>query len=625
MKINMSIIVLMMVLILITQTYQQSFPPLFQGLLKALREGLQYSSNEPTDRPIILKEYDFIIVGAGSAGNVIANRLTEIPEWKVLLIEAGCEESIVMDTPILANMIQFTQANWNYKTVPSNEYCLGMNNHQCNFPRGKVMGGSSVLNYMIYTRGHWKDFDNWANMGNTGWDYQNVLKYFKKLEDVQIPRYASDTTYRSTGGYQTITEAPYHSKSAETFVKAGVEMGFPTPDINGQFQIGFSYHQLTMRNGTRCSTSRAYLHPIRDRPNLHVKKYSTVTKILINPKTKVAYGVEFQRKKRKFRVLARKEIILSAGAINSPQLLMLSGIGPREHLEEKGIPVIEDLPVGENLMDHVALGGMSFTMNDKVSIMTHRLLEDPYSINDFLHYHRGPISIPGGTEALAFFDLEDLNNIGGHPDLELLFINGMLSSEATLRKNFGITDEIYDRVYKPNEGVDGITIFPMVLRPKSKGRILLNDVNPFRHPLIYPNYFSDERDLDVLVKGVRLSQKLIIETEAMRGLKTTLLNVSLPGCLNYTFDSDDYWKCHARNLPFTIYHLSGTCKMAPVTDSTCVVDPRLRVKGVKNLRVADASIMPEITASHINSPTIMIGEKASDLIKQDWNVEIELF
>lgn len=346
-----------------------------------------------------------------------------------------------------------------------------------------------------------------------------------------------------------------------------------------------------------------------------------VTKILIDPETKTAYGVEFQRNKRKYRVLARKEVIVSAGAINSPHLLMLSGIGPREHLEQKGITVMQDLPVGENLMDHVALGGLTFTMNETVTINTDRVLQDPYSLNDFLYYHEGPISIPGGTEALSFFDLEDPKNPDGHPDLELLFVSGMISSEVSLRKSFGITDYVYDSVYKRTEGLDGIMILPMIMRPKSKGRILLRDTNPTHHPLIYPNYFADERDLDVLVKGVRIAQKLA-KTKPMRRLKTTLLKLPLPGCANYTFNSDDYWKCHARNLPFTIYHLSGTCKMAPVSDPTGVVDPRLRVKGIRNLRVADASIMPEVTSAHTNAPAIMIGEKASDLIKQDWNEKI---
>lgn len=375
-----------------------------------------------------------------------------------------------------------------------------------------------------------------------------------------------------------------------------------------------------MRNGTRCSTSRAYLHPIRNRRNLHVKKRSMVTRILIDPHTKTAYGVEFVRNKRKFKVIARKEVIISAGAINSPHLLMVSGIGPRDHLQEKGIPVIQDLPVGYNLMDHVALGGLTFLLNDTASLVTERILNDANSLNDFFTRHMGPLSIPGGTEALSFHDLQDPTNPDGHPDLELLFIGGSMTSEMTLKRSFGISDYLYNTVYQPTEGVDGIMIFPMIMRPKSKGRIMLRDANIFHQPLIYPNYFADERDLDVLVKGVRISQQLA-RTTPMRKLRATMLRTPLPGCVKYTFDSDDYWKCHARNLPFTIYHLSGTCKMGPQHDRTSVVDPRLRVKGINRLRVADASIMPEVTSAHTNAPTIMIGEKVADMIKEDWNVK----
>lgn len=347
-----------------------------------------------------------------------------------------------------------------------------------------------------------------------------------------------------------------------------------------------------------------------------------VTRILIDPQTKTAYGVEFVRNKRKYKVLARKEVILSSGAINSPHLLMVSGIGPSDHLQEKGIPVIQDLPVGYNLMDHVALGGLTYLLNDTVSLMTDRILNSMNALNDYYSEHRGPMSIPGGTEALSFHDLSDLSNPDGHPDLELLFISGTMSSEMTLRKSFGMADHVYNSVYKSTEGQDGIMIFPMVMRPKSKGRIMLRDANIFHQPLIYPNYFADEHDLDVLVQGVRISQQLA-KTKRMQRLRATMLKIPLPGCTSMPFDSDKYWKCHARNLPYTIYHLSGTCKMGPENDRSTVVNPRLKVKGVKGLRVVDASIMPEVPSAHTNAPTIMIGERASDLIKEDWNVKIE--
>lgn len=376
-----------------------------------------------------------------------------------------------------------------------------------------------------------------------------------------------------------------------------------------------------MKDGLRYSTNVAFLNPIRKRNNLHVKKNSQVTRILFDETGHKAIGVEFYRGRKKYRVYARKEIIISGGAINSPQLLMLSGIGPKNHLLSKGIKVLGDLPVGQNLMDHVALGGLTFIVNDTNSITTEKIVANPNILHNYMRYHSGPISIPGGTEAIAFFDLKRPNDVNGHPDLELLFINGAVSSEATLKKSFGIDDNVYNTVYKKTEEKNAYMIFPMIMRPKSKGWIELKDRNPFRYPAIYPNYFSDESDLDIIVAGVRISEKLS-QMDSMQRINAKLWDTPLPGCKHFQFDSDNYWKCAARQLSFTIYHLSGTCKMGPIGDPTAVVDPRLRVQGFQGLRVIDASIMPEIPAAHTNAPTIMIAEKGSDLIKEDWGIFI---
>ncbi|XP_054279382.1 glucose dehydrogenase [FAD, quinone]-like [Macrosteles quadrilineatus] len=587
------------------------------GLLKFLGEGIQHSNKEPRDYNTFLKEYDFIIVGAGSAGCVVANRLTENPDWKVLLIEAGMEENYLMDIPIVANLLQFSDANWKYTTISSNSYCLAMDKHRCKIPRGKVMGGSSVLNYMIFTRGNRRDYDYWAAIGNKGWSYNQVLPYFKKSEDIVIPDMMEDTVYHHRGGPLTVSNPPFRSPLGQAFVQAGLETGQRYVDYNGAVQSGFAYHQASMKNGTRWSTSRAFLHPINNRKNLFVTKNTQVTKVLIDPTTKQAYGVEFVKNGRKYFVRARKEVVLSAGAINSPQLLMLSGVGPRKHLQTFDIPVIQDLPVGENLQDHVALGGLTFLVNDSVSIKVDRVLENPRTVNNFINYHKGWPSIPGGTEAIGFYDLQDPGNPDGYPDLELLFIAGTLSAEPTLKKNFGISDTIYNSMYRSTEKMDGFMIFPMVLRPGSKGSVKLRSKNPFHSPVIDMGYFTDPADLDVLVAGVRKSQELA-KTRAFKKYNARLLKSVIPGCRQFKFDSDDYWKCHARHFSFTIYHQSCTCKMGPIGDPTAVVDPRLRVQGIRGLRVIDASVMPKIPAAHTNSPTIMIGEKGADLIKQDW-------
>lgn len=374
-----------------------------------------------------------------------------------------------------------------------------------------------------------------------------------------------------------------------------------------------------MENGTRMSSSRAYLHPVRSRRNLHVIKYSRATRVLIDPATNTAVGVEFVRGRRKYRVMARKEVILSAGAINSPQLLTLSGIGPKTELDRLGIPMIKDLPVGYNLMDHVALGGFTFVVDPPISLNVDRLLRDADTLYNFMRYRNGSITIPGGSEALGFIDLENPGDPDGHPDLELLLASGTIAGEPTLRASFNMNDFVYNRVYKQLEDKDGFMIFPMIMRPKSRGRVYLNSRNPFDSPQIDMGYFSDERDLDIVVKGVNLMIELS-KMPALREVNTRLHAVPLPGCEHHPFGSDSYWKCHARQLSFTIYHQSGTCKMGPVDDGTSVVDPRLRVFGVNNLRVVDASIFPVIPAAHPNAPVLMIAEKASDLIKQDWNV-----
>ncbi|XP_025194112.1 glucose dehydrogenase [FAD, quinone]-like isoform X1 [Melanaphis sacchari] len=600
-----------------TNTSSAGFSSLFESGLKSLIENFEWESREPINREQVLPEYDFIVVGAGSAGSVVASRLSEIKNWQVLLIEAGQHAIHLMDIPLAAPFWQFSTINWNYKTVPTNNSCLGFEGSRCKFPRGKVMGGSSILNYMIYTRGNRKDYDKWANMGNTGWDYDSVLKYFIKSESANLSH--ADSGYHGKSGLLSVTDVPYKTPIAKAFVEAGSQIGLPIVDVNGKKQIGINYLQATMKNGRRWSTNTAFLFPTKNRSNLHVKKFSTVTQILIDGATKKAIGVEFVSKLKRYRVFVRKEVIVSGGSINSPQLLMLSGIGPKQHLMDHHIPLVKDLPVGENLMDHVALGSLTVSINKTVSIRMENILKDTDAVNDFLVHGVSVSTVPGGAEALALVDTHRPGSIDGHANLELLLASATYSSHKMISSLCGMKADLYDAVYRATEGKDGFIVFPMVMLPKSRGRVWLRDANPFHHPLIDPNYFADETDLDVLVAGVRLFQRML-RTSPMRSLGAKILDTPLPGCKQHVFDTDAYWKCSARQISYTIYHLSGTCKMGPASDPTAVVDPRLRVHGVRGLRVVDASIMPEIPAAHTNAPTIMIAEKASDMIKEDWDV-----
>jgi choline dehydrogenase len=316
-------------------------------------------------------------------------------------------------------------------------------------------------------------------------------------------------------------------------------------------------------------------------------------------------------------VRARREVILSAGAINSPQLLMLSGVGPREHLRNMNIPVIQDLKVGYNLMDHVGVIGLTFLVNQSVSIIPESFFENGKYLINYFRYRNGPISSTGGVEALAFYDFEHPKNVDGYPDVELLFLAATVYSEPSARKTFGISDHVYNTVYKPIEKTHSWMIIPLLLRPKSTGRVKLRDNNPFHKPLIIPNYFEHMYDLETLLKGVKMAVELS-ETDAFKKFGSKLHDIPVPGCQSFMFKSDEYWKCVIKHLTFSNYHVSGTCKMGPMSDQEAVVDPRLRVRGINGLRVIDASVFPSIPAAHTNAPTIMIAEKGADLIKEDW-------
>ncbi|XP_046414122.1 glucose dehydrogenase [FAD, quinone]-like [Neodiprion fabricii] len=593
-------------------------------LLPLLLAGLtyfQYDLVDPESRPIdrypVESEYDFVVVGGGSAGAVVASRLSEVPEWKVLLLEAGPDENEITDVPSLSAYLQLTKLDWQYKTEPTGMACLAMKGARCNWPRGKVLGGSSVLNYMLYVRGNRKDYEHWEALGNPGWGYEQALHYFKKSEDNRNP-YLAKSPYHGTGGLLTVQEAPWRTPLVVAFVQAGVEIGYQNRDINGELQTGFMIAQGTIRRGSRCSTAKAFLRPIRLRRNIHTAMNSHVTKILIDPLTLRALGVEFVRDGKRHIVKARKEVILSAGAINSPQILMLSGIGPKEHLRHIGVPVLMDLKVGDNLQDHVAMGGLTFLVDKPVAIVQDRFSPIGLTMR-YLVEGAGPMTTLGGVEGLAFVNTKFANESGNWPDIQFHMAPASINSDAgaQVRRIFGLTDTVYDTVYRPIANKDAWTIMPLLLRPRSRGTVRLRSSNPFHKPIINANYFSDPKDVAVLVEGVKIAMK-VSEAEVFRQFGSRVYRRKLPGCQHLRFGSDAYWECQIRHISMTIYHPVGTAKMGPRSDRNSVVDPALRVHGVKGLRVIDASIMPTITSGNTNAPVIMIAEKGADLIKSDW-------
>ncbi|XP_068153290.1 glucose dehydrogenase [FAD, quinone] [Drosophila tropicalis] len=584
-------------------------------ILEYLHRGQMQMDLENMDDAELLNEYDFIVIGAGTAGCALAARLSENPDWRVLLIEAGGPESYAMDMPISAHYLQLGEMNWKYRTEPSPNYCLAMKDNRCNWPRGKVMGGSSVLNYMMYTRGNREDYNRWAALGNPGWSYKELLPYFRKYENSHIPDADRGESRPGRMGPVHVSYTKPRTLIADAFVEASKKAGLRQGDYNGENQLGVSYLQANVYNETRWSSNRAYLYPLKGlRRNLQVKKNTLVTRILIDRKTKTATGVLVKGRPQKIR--ARREVIVSAGAINTPQLLMLSGLGPAKHLRDMGIKPIADLAVGFNLQDHVA-PAVSFICN-ATSLQVSKMFTSE-ALGDYFR-GRGPLRVPGGVEAISFYALDDPSNPRGWADMELFMVGGGLQTNVALRLALGLKPQIYEEMFADLErrSANGFMIFPMILRAKSRGRIKLASRNPDRHPLIYANYFAHAYDLNITVRGIEQAVRLIDEP-AFRAIDAKLLEAPLPGCRQFQARSSQYWACYARHFTYTIYHYSGTAKMGPRSDRSAVVDARLRVHGINRLRVVDASIMPYLVSGHPNGPTYLIAEKAADMIKEDHN------
>ena len=570
-----------------------------------------YTEKGPFKRRSILteeidSEYDYIIVGAGSAGPVVAARLSEDKNVKVLLLEAGghYDEHPLFHVPLHWLQLEKTEYDWEYYTEPQNVSCLGLNERRSYWPRGKVLGGSHILNAMQYTRGSKYEFDEWAANGCTGWSYEDVLPYFKKSEDIQIDEFKS-SKYHGVGGPMAVSGGEV-TPLADLYLKAGQELGYNITDYNGEDQEGFNKMQVTVRKGVRSSTALEFLGNTADRDNLHIAIRSFVTKLEIHNKR--ATGVYAIRNGRKRFVKARKEVILSAGGINSPQILMLSGIGPKEHLKELGIKVKADLPVGQNLQDHQRLFLFS-RINTSISI-TAAMKE---SLVTKLKYHlfgTGPLSI-SGTDGSGFFYIDESNRGKTSADIQFIFSMTFFDGSADFHN---YNDEVLKEYFAENPNVEGFNMIVSVTHPKSKGTIKLRSTDPFDYPIIDPRYLTDPKDVKDYIAGIRMWEKFIA-TPTMQSIGASVEQTKLSFCSEHKFQSNAYWECFVRHLAVTVYHHSSTCKMGALTDPSAVVDPQLRVKGIKGLRVVDASILPNVTSGNINAPIIMAAEKLADMIR----------
>lgn len=447
---------------------------IFQFLGQSYRKNLiQFREDPQFENKKILDEYDFIVVGAGAAGATVARRLAEVSEWNILLLEAGGEASLITTIPVVAHYLQFTNYNWNFHTEKELHACKGHINKTCPWPQGKGVGGTTIINNNMYTRGNPRDFDRWAEAGNSGWSYDDVLPYFLKNEDINVPE-LKRSPYHGVGGPMPISYPGYQSKLVDAFLESASEVGMQVGDYNDpRSHDVFSRIQSTTFNGRRVTSAKAYLQ--ENLKNLHIVEFGYVTKILIDENTKTAYGVEFMKNNKKRKVLSKKEVIISAGTFNSAKLLMLSGIGPKEHLESLGIKTISDLRVGDNLQEHPAFAGLVFVINETISFVADRVYRN--IIDElFKEFERGSWFSSILPEGIGYVKTKYSKFIGGLSDIEYQFIPSSLAAEAGLgkslmRRTMGIPDKLYYETFKGSLIKDSWSIWPMLMYPESRGQV----------------------------------------------------------------------------------------------------------------------------------------------------------
>ena len=528
-------------------------------------------------------EFDFIIVGAGSAGCVLANRLTANGKFKVAVLEAGGKDTYPwIHVPVgYFKTMGNPKTDWSYQTEPD----PGLNGRSIKWPRGKVLGGSSSINGLLYVRGQAADYDGWRQLGCTGWSWEEVLPLFKRSESYD----GGEDDVRGREGPLSVSDSNVHREIVDRWIEAAVNAGYKrNPDYNGADQEGVGLFQLTTRNGRRCSSAVAYLNPAKSRENLQVFVKCQAQSLVFEGKR--VTGVRVSMDGKDVTMKARKEVVLSAGAIASPQLLMVSGIGDLDDLKPHGIEVMHELKgVGKNLQDHLQARPVYKTSLSTINTEINNLFKQGMIGLRYLLTRSGPMAMAAslGTGFLKT-----------RPDLDVPDIQFHVQPFST------------DKMGTEAHSFNAFTASVLQLRPESAGHLELNSANMRDYPVIHPNYLATKTDRDTLVEGIRVARKIA----RMSPLSEVITEEYNPGT---SIPDEDYdgllnW---ARDNSTTIYHPTGTCKMG--TDAMAVVDPRLKIHGLEGIRVADASIMPIIVSGNTNAPSIMIGEKASDLILED--------
>lgn len=515
--------------------------------------------------------------------------------------------------------MQKSDYDWQYYIEKSDKASLASPNGTF-WPRGKMLGGSSSINAMLYIRGNRKDYDDWSDKGNPGWAYRQVLKYFKKSEDNPLAVESEQSkAFHGVGGPLKVDMFFSFDPIKEMMIEAVKELGYNlVEDPNAEDQMGFSFSQGTVeKRGRRSSTAKAFLTPAQNRTNLHLIKHAQVTDVIINDK-KQAKGINMVINGKKLKAMVKKEVILSAGAIGSPHILLNSGVGPKEHLTFAGIRTKVDLKVGWNLQDHAIVF---------VPMKLHKSFAEPLPADDiiddiymYLMHGVGSLSHLGLLDFTGFVHTQ--NKTSDHPDIQFHHFQYRMGEEQRLMMvldKYGYDDNVRESLLSGIKKSELLMVMVVLLKPKSTGKIELRfGQDPLDKPTIHGNYLDKKEDVETLIRGVNVVKRLI-HTKNAKKHEAELLQVNLPGCAHIEFDQPGYWECYVRHMTSTVYHPTSTCKMGPSTDPTAVVDPRLKVHGMKGLRVIDASIMPDIISGNTNAPTIMIGEKGSDMIKEDWS------
>ncbi|XP_063825345.1 glucose dehydrogenase [FAD, quinone]-like [Ostrinia nubilalis] len=515
-------------------------------------------------------EYDYIIVGSGTAGSVIAHRLATETNFTFIVLEAGGKGSPLFDIPVLGPMLHGSVYDWQLETTPQENACLAMNDKICKLPQGKIVGGSSKLNNMIHVRGNISHYVDW---------FQG--KYTKGFIKQQF-QFVEDNILH-------LDNIQYESELATAIVEAAKELGYSTIE---EFNKGFRKSKVSQNKGKRWSTS----------DNLDISKHILTNALVekVNIKDGIANGVTVFVSNKSHKIKAKRGVILSAGAYNTPKILELSGIGPKSVLDPLNIPVIKDLPVGFNLQDHIATGLDLVLFNKSLAVNPMNML-NPFNVHEYFVNGRGPLTTPG-CEAIGFLSTKNDET----PDLQFMVMPVGISADrgTHLKKSLGINETVWENYFVKAFDKHAATILPIILHPKSKGQVYINSNDPKMPPCVDPKYLSNNDDVITLIDGIKLVIKFV-NTLPMKALGAHINPMHFPGCEEFVFFSDKYWECYVRHLTLTSYHPVGTCTMGP-SSSSSVVDINFRVHGVESLFIADASVLPTLPSGNINAAIAMM-------------------